>query len=407
LELAERGISVLLCEKGVVAGESSGRSFGLITNFLLSAVKNPLIARSKELWSAMNERVGADTGYRHDGYRYLFDTQAELDMAEAWLREANSWPGVDGRILDAGEARAMSPDTGIDWRGGLLMRSDSTAEPTLAVPAIAEAARRRGAVILQNTAVRTIERSAGRVSGVVTERGLVRTSTVIVAGGLWTPLILQSVGIKLTQLQYWSTMALTKPMAGPDIPGGNMTSFGVRKDPRTGGYYFGMPGGSAPITPDFLRNAAKLLPILDAAPRSGARPAVLNLEHFWRELCVPNRWRSGEISPFEKMRIFEPEASPDRVPLPKLRQWPAFAAAELQEQWGCAGSLMMDGMPVMSSIQSLPGLILGSGMAYGVTMGPGAGEALADIAENKTPRFDIAPYRYERFVDNTRLEFKL
>ena len=53
LNLAERGVSVVLCEKGVVAGEASGRAVGLVEYELLSPVKMELIARSIELWHAM------------------------------------------------------------------------------------------------------------------------------------------------------------------------------------------------------------------------------------------------------------------------------------------------------------------------------------------------------------------
>jgi glycine/D-amino acid oxidase-like deaminating enzyme len=67
LELVERGLSVALCEKGYVAGEASGRSLGWIESQFLDPVKMELIARSKTLWASMNERVGADTGYRQQG----------------------------------------------------------------------------------------------------------------------------------------------------------------------------------------------------------------------------------------------------------------------------------------------------------------------------------------------------
>jgi len=47
--------------------------------------------------------------------------------------------------------------------------------------------------MLAQCAVRGIERAAGRVAGVVTERGRIACDTVIVAGGAWTSLFCASV----------------------------------------------------------------------------------------------------------------------------------------------------------------------------------------------------------------------
>ena len=48
--------------------------------------------------------------------------------------------------------------------GALYTASDARAEPSRAVPAIARAARRRGAHIFSHCAVRGIDRAAGRVA---------------------------------------------------------------------------------------------------------------------------------------------------------------------------------------------------------------------------------------------------
>nr|WP_321524340.1 FAD-dependent oxidoreductase [uncultured Cohaesibacter sp.] len=59
---------------------------------------------------------------------------------------------------------------------GLHTPSDGRAEPGKAVPAMAGAAQRLGATVIENCAVRCLETTAGRVSGVVTERGTVRAN---------------------------------------------------------------------------------------------------------------------------------------------------------------------------------------------------------------------------------------
>ena len=74
-------------------------------------------------------------------------------------------------MLSGTEFRAMFPGSQMDIKGALYTPADGRAEPQRAAPAIAEAARRKGAAVLTECAVRGIETSAGKVSGVVTERG--------------------------------------------------------------------------------------------------------------------------------------------------------------------------------------------------------------------------------------------
>ena len=73
----------------------------------------------------------------------------------------------------------MTPDCREKWIGGLHTPSDGRAEPALAAPAIAEAARRAGASLHQRCAARGLETEAGKVAMVVTEQGAIRTGAVL------------------------------------------------------------------------------------------------------------------------------------------------------------------------------------------------------------------------------------
>ncbi len=74
------------------------------------------------------------------------------------------------------------------YRCALHVPTDGCAEPHKATPAIARAAQRQGAILLAPCAARGLERTAGRVSAVVTERGRIRCDAVILAGGAWSSL---------------------------------------------------------------------------------------------------------------------------------------------------------------------------------------------------------------------------
>src|SRR6267154_2313300 len=77
LSLAEAGIPTVLCEKGRIAGEQSSRNWGWCRQMDRDPRELPLAMKSLELWRGMNERVGAETGYRQTGILYLSFSEKE------------------------------------------------------------------------------------------------------------------------------------------------------------------------------------------------------------------------------------------------------------------------------------------------------------------------------------------
>jgi glycine/D-amino acid oxidase-like deaminating enzyme len=132
------------------------------------------------------------------------------------------------------------------WAGGVYTPSDGRAEPALAASAIAAAAIRQGAVVVETCAVRALSMSAGRVSGVITERGEIRCDQVLLAGGLWSRRLLGNHGVDLPTLPLICHAIRTAPMEGPTeiAVGGPDFSFRKRLD---GGFTIAQRGAvSAP-----------------------------------------------------------------------------------------------------------------------------------------------------------------
>src|SRR5690349_21109240 len=77
LFLAERGVSVALCEKGLIGAEQSARNWGWVRQMGRDPAEVPLAVESLALWRGLNERVGAETGFRQTGITYLCETQKE------------------------------------------------------------------------------------------------------------------------------------------------------------------------------------------------------------------------------------------------------------------------------------------------------------------------------------------
>src|ERR1041384_5091792 len=108
LYLAQRGVSVALCEKGHIAGEQSSRNWGWCRKMARDPRELPLIVESLRLWERMNETVEAETGFRTCGILYLGENEAALAEMAQWLDHARQYQ-LDTRMIGAAEVRDLLP----------------------------------------------------------------------------------------------------------------------------------------------------------------------------------------------------------------------------------------------------------------------------------------------------------
>jgi glycine/D-amino acid oxidase-like deaminating enzyme len=403
LELSERGIDVVLCEKGEIGAEQSSRNWGWCRQMGRDPREIPLAIESLRLWRGMNERVGAETGFRQCGLAYLSQTEDEVASRERWLELARPYQ-LDSRLIPGAEAAELVPGASVEWSGALYTPSDGRAEPQRAAPAIATAARANGAKVVTRCAVRGLETSTGRVSGVVTEKGQIACDSVVLAGGAWSRRFCGNLGIHLPQLSVVNSVLRTSVLeGGPEVSasGGN---FAFRKRLDSGYTVSHRHLSVADIVPDSFALFFTFLPAL-RVDRQGLR---LRLgRRFVEEARLARRWSLDRVSPFERIRILDPEpvASILDEALDSLRRiYPAFAAVQVAERWAGCIDATPDAVPVISGVDSLPGLTLATGFSgHGFGIGPGAGRLVADLVTGKAPLVDPSPFRYSRFIDGSKL----
>src|SRR6185369_14670228 len=111
------------------------------------------------LWREMGRLAGAETGFRTTGLMYISGNPETTAKHEAWLEQARQHQ-LETRILSSRELAGLLPGAAQSWRSALYTASDGGAEPAIAAPSIAEAARRHGATIVTGCAVRGIETAA-------------------------------------------------------------------------------------------------------------------------------------------------------------------------------------------------------------------------------------------------------
>src|SRR5690606_32639663 len=105
------------------------------------------------------------------------------------------------------------------WKMGLYQDDDGGMEPAYAAPAVAEGALARGVTIVTECAVRGYETQGGTISHVVTEKGIVRTSSLVVAGGSWSRLFLGNAGINFPVLPVYLSQQRINGVEGPPAAG--------------------------------------------------------------------------------------------------------------------------------------------------------------------------------------------
>ncbi|MGB9097439.1 NAD(P)/FAD-dependent oxidoreductase [Erwinia sp.] len=397
LTLAERNIPVVVLEKGRIAAEQSSRNLGWVRKTSRLAEDIPLALASDRLWAEMPQRVGTDVGYRQAGIMFVARAEAQMAMYERWLQSVAHLE-LDSCLLSPQEIANRVPGGKGKWAGGIYTASDGRAEPTLASSAIASAAMAKGAIIIEHCAVRTLQTSAGKVSGVVTERGEIRCDQVLLAGGLWSRRFLGNLGISLPTLPLICSVLRTKPMAGPTEIAVGAPDFSFRKH-KDGGFIITQRGAlEASITLDHLQLGMRYLPQLKAQ-RDNLRISLGR--NFLQDLALPRRWKETSRSPFERLRTMDPlvnHALNTEAMINLRAAWPAFEKAEIEEAWAGMIDVTPDSNPVIGPVAQLPGLTLASGFSgHGFGTSPAAGQLAADVVSGMKPIIDPTPYRFERF----------
>jgi glycine/D-amino acid oxidase-like deaminating enzyme len=403
--LAERGLSVTLCEKGRIAGEQSSRNWGWIRQQGRDPAELPIMVEANRIWKSLVQECGEVLGFRQEGVIYLARTEREMAGFEAWLTHARDH-GLDTRMLSRGQVADHVKGAAAPWIGGLHTASDARAEPWVAVPALAEAAVRRGAVIVESCAVRTLDLAAGRIAGVVTEQGRIRCDQVVVAGGAWSSLFLAAHGVPIPQLSVLASVAATEPM--PEVFAGNAAddNFAFRR--RADGGYSIAPGSAHDffVGPDAFRNIGLYLPVLKKDFGSTRfRPAAPR--HFPDAWTTRRRWQGDEASPFEAMRILNP--APNMQALGKVQDhfaaaFPALGRPKLRAAWAGMIDTMPDVVPVIDRVAAIPGLTIATGLSgHGFGIGPGMGRVVADLVAGNAVGHDLHRFRLSRFTDGTKI----
>lgn len=405
LFLARRNISVTLVEKGRIAAEQSSRNWGWIRKQGRDADELPIVIEASRHWRQLAKECGEDIGLNQTGVTYLASSDREMAGFEEFMKIA-AVHKIDTRLLDAQETAGLIKGMSRGFKGAMTTPSDMRAEPWVAVPALARLAARRGIRIVENCAARTLEISAGRVSGVWTEAGHIATSSVLLAGGAWSSLFLRRHGVSIPQLSVRSTVAATEPM--PEVHAGAAAADHIAFRRRQDGGYTLAPGGGSLlyIGPDAFRHATKYLPALIANP-FGTRYSPAAPGGYPDSWSTPRRWTPDSQSPFERMRVLDPTPASSglrSIERNFTRLFPQLGPVRIKASWAGMIDAMPDVVPIVDRVQAIGGLIVATGMSgHGFGIGPGIGRVVSDMIQGNEIGHDLTRFRLSRFHDGSAI----
>ncbi|MET7391929.1 FAD-dependent oxidoreductase [Dactylosporangium sp. NPDC005572] len=293
---------------------------------------------------------------------------AELHRRHGWV---TAW-GVDARLVDPDECVRLYPLLDRDRvLGGLFVPTDGLAKALWAVEAQIELAKARGVRFLARHEVLDIRAEAGRVAGVVTDRGELPADVVVCCAGIWGPKVAALAGMNLPLTPLAHQLAWTGPVPGlegqaeeavrPILRHQDADLYYRDRYDRLGiGYY-----GHRPLPLD----ARDLLPVDEAE----VMPSVLT------------------FTPDD----FAPAWEETRSLLP------ATAEAKVEEGINGVFSFTPDGLPLLGESPGLSGFWVAE--AVWVTHSAGVGRAMAEwLVDGYCSSFDLHECDVNRFEEFQR-----
>jgi sarcosine oxidase subunit beta len=358
--LRRRGVSVTLVERNLVGQQASGVNFGHVRRQARFLPQLPLAHRSRGLWDKLPQLIGEDVEFVVSGSMRVAYDESQLGEFAQHAADAKLW-GLDLEIIGREELHRRFPFLGAEVVGGSYSPLDGHANPRLAAPAFARAARRLGAHILENCKVLDVQKGSDDFV-VSTDCGItVSAPAALICAGAWAGHLAAGFGEAVPMTPKGPTMGVTEPLPYGLLPVVSLSS----KLQHEGVYFRQVKRGNVVFGGGF-RNPA----YLDA-----------------RRARVTPTYTLGQV---EQLR----------------RLVPALQKVHVLRTWSGVEGYLDDDIPVMGESAKVSGLYYAFGFCgHGFQLGPGVGDVMAELIATGATTTDIDPFHIRRFTRAARRSF--
>ena len=305
----------------------------------------------QNMWPTLSEELGVDVEYYQKGNLRLGKTDAHMEKLRNLAANANSL-GLDMKIIDGKEVKEICPYLSDEIIGASWCPTDGHANPMLTTLAYYKRATELGVNFFTDAKVVALEKVKGKLRKVILESGEVfEADKVILAAGYESRFIARTVGIDVPMTKYFEEALVTEVQPHMfDIMLGVASADFYGHQSQHGSFVFGSDSGLEETT-DMGLDELRTSPLTVSA---GCRAIM------------------GYI--------------------------PMLADAKIVMTWGGWLDLCYDGVPVISEVDEVPGLILACGFTgHGFGTAPAVGLMLSQMALGEKTVVDISSLRYDRF----------
>ncbi|WP_043383275.1 MULTISPECIES: glycine oxidase ThiO [unclassified Methylobacterium] len=191
--LARAGRTVTVLERETIGAGASLAATGMLAPAAEHEPGSdpllPLALDSLRLWPGFRDALEAESGrtidYRADGTLVLAVGRDEVERLR-FRYDLQRRSGLDATWLPGSEVRRLEPGLRPSVTAGIHCPPDHQVDPRLVMEALNEACRRAGVILVERTAVTTLDWSGGRVTGIRAGDRVVAAETVILASGAWS-----------------------------------------------------------------------------------------------------------------------------------------------------------------------------------------------------------------------------
>ena len=359
--LAQRGVHVVLIDKGQPGHGASSHSFAWIN----AGAKEPigyhnLNRRSLEMWLRFAADIGDHGNPDSVGLRWGGKVSWESDPVAAEglvarVRQLQSW-GYPTRLIDAGELERLEPALDVGpVAAAEYSPNEGQVEPQMVVDACLRRLREMDCEIYSGTEVHGFEQyDDGRIQGLVTALDSREVDAVVIAAGTETTRLAALAVVNVPQAESPGVVIRTNPL------------------------------------PPLLRN----VPVVYAPPLGDGRREI----HLRQ--CADGRLMIGEGDQ-ESLAEDDTQAHADDLLARASRYLPGLAGVQAVPVPVGWRPMPLDGYPVMGFASEAPNLYVALTHS-GVTLAPALSQLAAqEICDGMPADAVLGPYRPQRFAGLT------
>ncbi|CAN1497069.1 FAD dependent oxidoreductase [Burkholderiaceae bacterium] len=213
--LTKLGIrDVVLLERKQLSCGTTWHAAGLVGQLRATRNLTELAKYTTDLLFCLEKETGQSTGFKQNGSISVALNIERMEELERGASMANNF-GLSVDILSAQDILAKYPYLSLESVvGGVFLPKDGQCNPVDVTQAYAKGARMGGAKVIENIKVQRILTENRRAVGVVTDQGDIRTSTVVIAAGMWSHELGRQTGVNLPLHAAEHFYVVTEPIKG-------------------------------------------------------------------------------------------------------------------------------------------------------------------------------------------------